>query len=266
MNATPNFPTLEVCVDSVGAARAAAEGGADRVELCAAISEGGLTPSAGTIELARAALGIGLVVLVRPRAGDFLYSSAEFEVMRRDVELCAAAGVDGVALGVLRRDGSVDRERTAELVERAGPLQVTFHRAFDMTRDPEEALEALCELGVERVLTSGAARTALEGAGLIARLVERAGTRLAVMAGGGVRAANAAELLRRTGARELHFTARGARESEMEFRNPRCAMGGGAAPGEYELRPTEAGLVRELRAAVRGAGDPSRRRFFTEPA
>jgi copper homeostasis protein len=245
-------PLLEVCVDSPEAARAAEAGGADRVELCAALSEGGLTPSPGAIELARERIGIGLVVLIRPRAGDFLYSAGELEVMARDLERCAAAGADGVALGLLCRDGTVDRERTAELVARARPLEVTFHRAFDMTRDPEEALEVLAALGVERVLTSGAQRTALEGAGLLARLVDRARGRLSVMAGGGVRPANAAELLRRTGVGELHFTARGQRPSPMEFRNPRCAMGASAVPGEYELRPTEAERVRAVVEAARG--------------
>jgi copper homeostasis protein len=251
MSATPAFPLLEVCVDSPEAALAAQAGGAQRVELCSALGEGGLTPSLGAIELARAGLAIELFVLIRPRAGDFLYSAAELAVARRDIELCAQAGARGVVLGVLRRDGTIDRERTAALIECARPLAVSFHRAFDLTREPERALEELIELGVERVLTSGAERTALEGAALLRRLVERAGERIIVMPGGGIRASNVRELVRRTGARELHFTARAEMASPMEFHNPRCAMGSKASQGEYELRPTDPELVRSIRAALR---------------
>ena len=154
---------VEVCVDSVESAHAAAVGGAARVELCDDLLEGGTTPSAGMIEVVRERIAIGLNVLIRPRGGDFSYSDLEFEVMERDIDVARRLGADGVVLGLLDPDGSIDEPRTRLLADSARPLSVTFHRAFDVTRDAVESLEALIRVGVDRVLTSGRARTALDG-------------------------------------------------------------------------------------------------------
>src|SRR2546425_1051672 len=169
---------IEACIDSVESALAAEAGGAGRVELCDNLIEGGTTPSAGTIAECRACIGIPIFMMIRPRGGDFLYSEVEREVMRRDIAHAKTLGADGVVLGLLERDGTVDVERTRPLVDAARPLAVTFHRAIDVARDPEEALDALVAMGVDRVLTSGQAATALEGAVVIGGLVRRARGRL----------------------------------------------------------------------------------------
>jgi copper homeostasis protein len=241
---------FEACVDSVDAAVAAQEGGADRVELCADLLEGGCTPSAGVVRLARARLAIGLHVIIRPRGGDFCYSANEFEAMEMDVQFAREAGADGVVVGVLREDGTVDTERTGELVRRARPMAVTFHRAFDMTVDPFAALEALEALGIERVLTSGQEATAFEGADLIADLVARGAGRIIVMPGGGITERNAAKILKRTGATEVHAAVISSVEGRMRFRNTRCHMGGELRPPEFALSVTEPGGIRGLRAAL----------------
>src|SRR5690349_22434158 len=195
---------LEIAANSVASALAAQEGGAGRVELCTALELGGLTPSRAQIALARERLHIPLYVLIRPRAGDFLYSELECEVMQRDIETCAALGCDGVVLGVLDAEGNVDVMRCRALIAAAGTLGVTFHRAFDMSRDPARALEDIVALGCERVLTSGARASAVEGAALIRDLVVQANGRLAVMPGAGIAAQNIAALAAATGAREFH--------------------------------------------------------------
>ena len=162
---------IEACVDSVESAVAAENGGAERVELCAALLEGGLTPSAGAIALAREKLGIGLHVIIRPRGGDFLYTDGEHTVMLRDIDAAKKAGADGVVVGVLDANAQVDEARTRELVESARPMSITFHRAFDMTRDPLAALETLVDLGIDRILTSGREESALGRT----RVAERSG-------------------------------------------------------------------------------------------
>ncbi len=241
---------VEVCVDSVAGALAAEAGGADRVELCADLVEGGTTPSAGTIAAVRAAIGLGLVVLVRPRAGDFLYSPAEIDVLMRDIAVAKEAGADGVALGMLARDGSIDSELVARASALARPMQVTFHRAFDLSREPFEALEVLLALGVDRVLTSGQAQSAPAGAALLGSIVLRAEGRLAVMAGGGVRAENVCALVTASRVTEVHFSAGATAPSPMEFRSERCRMGTGRVPGEYERRVTDVDAVRRTVTAL----------------
>src|SRR5947208_9942123 len=182
---------VEACVDSIESALAAARGGAHRLELCANLIEGGTTPSAGTLAVCRARLDIPIFVLIRPRGGDFLYSAAELAVMLEDIRRAKQAGVQGIVTGLLRADGEIDADRTGELIAAARPLHVTFHRAFDVCRDASRALETLVALGVERVLTSGQAATAPEGADRIARLVQQAAGRLAILPGGGAKAATA---------------------------------------------------------------------------
>ena len=242
---------LEVCVDSVDGVLAAEAGGADRVELCANLLEGGTTPSIGTVELAVETSFLPVLAIVRPRGGDFLFSDAEFEASCRDVSALKRAGVAGVVIGVLDRDARVDRERTARLIDLARPLTVTFHRAFDMSRDAFESLETLVELGVDRILTSGQSPSVPEGLELIAELVAAAGDRIRILPGAGVREHNIAEVIRKTGAREVHFSAATVEASGMDYRNPRCSMGSGTPLDEYSTKRTDVERVRAFVRAVR---------------
>ncbi|MFC4765055.1 copper homeostasis protein CutC [Dyella koreensis] len=211
---------LEVAANSVASAVAAQEGGAGRVELCTALELGGLTPSMALIAMVRERLHIPLYVLIRARAGDFLYNDLECELMRRDIETCAALACDGVVLGVLDAEGAIDKARCRMLIEAAGEMGVTFHRAFDMTRDPEQALEDIIELGCERVLTSGAQASAPEGAPLIRKLVTQSTGRITVMPGAGVSAQNIAALAKATGAHEFHASAKQLLPSGMRHQRP----------------------------------------------
>jgi copper homeostasis protein len=245
---------LEICVDSVESAMAAQEGGANRVELCDNLIEGGTTPSAGTIALARRQLEIDLNVIIRPRGGDFCYSALEFEVMQYDIEQAKQVGANGVVIGLLKPDGTVDAERTRQLVQLARPLSVTFHRAFDMTRDPAAALETLISLGLDRVLTTGQEASALEGLDLITALVQQAAGRIIVMPGlsSGFSTQNFKKVVTQSGAKEVHTAAMVSTDSEMIFRNPRSFMGGELRPPEYARLVTGAGRVNALREAVGG--------------
>ncbi len=236
-------PLIEVCLDSAESARAAADGGADRVELCAGLVEGGITPSAGMIATTRQHIDIGLQVMIRPRGGDFCYSDLEADCMLRDVELARDLGADGVVLGCLTPDGTVDRALTARLIAAAAPLPVTFHRAFDMTREPAAALEALIELGIERLLTSGQEGSAIEGLELIAELIEQAGDRIVIMPGCGITPRNLHRVLA-TGAREVHVVGTELETSPMRFRNPRCFMGTALHSPEYQRPVTTAVRIR----------------------
>ncbi|MFG2104182.1 copper homeostasis protein CutC [Micromonospora echinaurantiaca] len=245
--------TFEICIDSVEGAIAAEAAGADRVELCSALFDGGLTPSIGTIETAlRSVDRIRVHVIVRPRAGDFIYSPAEVDAMVRDVQAAVAAGAHGVVIGALTPEGDVDVPTTRKLIEAAGDVSITFHRAFDMVRDPFQALEQLVELGVHRVLTSGQEVSVLEGAPLIAELVRRAGDRIVVMPGGGITPRNIARIIEATGAREYHFAALVSSDSPAVHRNPRPLMGGTLNRPEYERSGTSGELVGQVLAAARG--------------
>lgn len=245
--------TLEVCVSSVEAAIAAQEGGADRVELCDNLFEGGTTPSYGAMELARKHLRVDVNVMVRPRGGDFLYSDIEFEIMQRDIESAKELGAQGVVLGLLNADGTVDKQRTRELLEAAHPLSVTFHRAFDVTRDPHEALEDLIDVGVDRVLTSGQEPHALEGIDLLGELVRRGGDRITVMVCGGVTARNARRIVDACGAKEIHVGPGEDEgfESRMRYRNPRVFMGGTLRPPEYFVARNSTDAVSAVVEALR---------------
>jgi copper homeostasis protein len=250
MDSSPKHLILEVCVDSAESAIAAQQGGADRVELCDNLMEGGTTPSAGTVELARKHLSIGLNVIIRPRGGDFCYSDVEFEIMKRDVEFARQSGANGVVIGILREDGRVDKERTRQLIGLARPMSVTFHRAFDMTRDPYEALEDLIALGVDRVLTSGQENSVLEGVDLISDLVKRAGSRIIVMPGGGITERNIKKIIAQSGAREAHFLGTISVSSPMRYRNPNPFMGGELRPPEFTRNVTDPDRVRQYVRAV----------------
>lgn len=211
---------LEVIGFDLSSCALAQDGGADRIELCANPHEGGTTPSAGTIAAARAATTIELFPIIRPRGGDFLYSAAEFEAMLADVERCGELGCDGVVIGMLTAAGDVDVDRCADLVARAGAMQVTFHRAFDRVRDPLRALADVIDLGCARILTSGLHPTAEQGKDVLRRLVEVSAGRTTIMAGSGVRSDNVATLARYTGATAFHSSARTVRPSAMEYTNP----------------------------------------------
>lgn len=239
---------LEVAANSLASAIAAQDGGAGRVELCTALELGGLTPSHGQIALAREHLRIPLYVLIRPRAGDFLYSDDECATMLRDVEACVALGCDGVVVGMLDADGNVDRHRCAELVSAAKGLGVTFHRAIDVSRDPLQSLDDAIALGCERVLSSGAQPSAPQGADLLREMVLRAEGRISVMPGAGIDAMNVGLLRAQTGATEFHASAKHACPSSARF-VPRQSLG--MTGGETR---TDAAIVRRVVDALHAAG------------
>jgi copper homeostasis protein len=241
-----NAMIYEICIDSVEGAIAAEQGGAQRVELCDNLVEGGTTPSLGTIRLARQSVSIAINVIIRPRGGDFCYSPIEYEVMRQDVLAAREAGADGVVIGLLLPDGRVDAGRTRALVELVDPLPVTFHRAIDLCRDSREALETLAGMGISRVLTSGRKPTALEGGDCIAGLVRQAAGRVIVMAGGGINAENVQAVVAATGVSEVHFSARETIPSPMTYRSLDCVMGKAYTPDEYNRKVTTAERVRAV--------------------
>ncbi len=197
---------IEVCANSLQSAINAQLGGADRIELCCNIENGGLTPSTATIQYCRDQIHIALFVLIRPRLGDFCYSPSEIEVMQKEIEWLKYLGVDGVVMGVLHENGRIDKQKMEELLQVAYPLEVTFHRAFDLVADPFEALNTLIELGVDRVLSSGQQATAIEGKKMIAQLKKVANNNIKIMAGGGINETNAKELVQFTEVEEIHLS------------------------------------------------------------
>ena len=244
---------IEICVEGVDGFVAAQNAGADRVELCASLLEGGLTPSLGTIRATLAVAKIPFHPIIRPRGGDFLYSDLEFQSMLEDIRAIRDLGVAGVVFGCLTADGRIDEPRMTALVAAARPMAVTCHRAFDMTRDYREAVEALIRCGVDRVLTSGQRDTAVEGIAILADTVATARGRLKVMACGALDAANIAGVLRGSHADELHFAAPRLLKSPMQFRNEHVGMGGTAIEREFELTVTDEDAVRATIAAARDA-------------
>ena len=240
----------EICINSPESAVAAEQGGANRVELCANLLEGGTTPSIGAVKVARDRIGIGLHVIVRPRGGDFLFNEFEVETMLHDIEAIKAAGADGIVIGSLTAEGEIDIEQTKQLIERARPLSVTFHRAFDMCRQPLVALEQLVELGVDRLLTSGQEESVIEGIDLIKELNDKAADRIIIMPGGGITPRNLRKLVNDTGVREVHFAAMKTVHSGMTFRNDRVYMGGTLRPPEYEAQVADAELIGTMRSSL----------------
>jgi copper homeostasis protein len=240
---------IEVCVDSPSSAIAAERGGAARVELCGSLAEGGITPSAGMIEAVRKKISIGLQVIIRPRPGDFCYEPDEVEIMCRDISLAKEAGADGVVFGILDREGKVDVGTTGELVRLAHPMNVTFHRAFDMSADLFQALEDVCAAGAHRVLTSGGEKECAQGAGTIARLVKAAQGRVAIMAGGGVRQDNVANIIQSTGVQEIHVGLSRLVASPMTYRNSRVSLGK-AEGREYQRWQVLEENVRKLQRSL----------------
>ena len=244
---------LEVSVEGVDGMLVAQENGADRVELCASVLEGGITPSIGMVREALRRARVPVFVIVRPRGGDFLYSDAEFAGMREDVIALKESGVPGIVTGCLTAGGEVDAERTAELLRLATPMSFTFHRAFDMVRDPVAALETLVGLGVDRLLTSGQRANAIEGLANLKHLGALANGRILVMPCGGLRAANIGQVCRETGLWELHFAAHKAEPSGMTFRNAQVAMGTTPQEHEYVKTVTDPRTVRTTVEAARNA-------------
>jgi copper homeostasis protein len=246
---------LEVCIDSVESAIAAERGGAKRVELCADLVEGGITPGAGLIASVRRHIAIDMFVMIRPRGGDFCYTNLEFEVMQDEIAHARQLGADGVVLGLLDQHGRVDVSRTRELVELASPLPVTFHRAIDMTPDLLVALDDVLSTGAVRILTSGGAPSVLQGLAQITRMVEASRGRIAIMPGGGIKPDNIAAIAQATGAREFHTSARTAFPSPVHYRKQGMAMGD--LPDReylrYGVRPER---VRALVDALSHALDP----------
>ena len=247
---------LEICIDGVVSAAAAAAGGADRVELCANLPEGGTTPSAGLIRATRAAFPGGLMVMIRPRGYDFLYDEREFAAMLHDIQVARDLGADGVVVGCLTADGRVDAVRCRRLVAAAGPLDITFHRAFDMTRNLAEAMEHIIGLGIKRILTSGGQPDVPNGIATLAELVRLAAGRVSLMPGGGVTDDNLGEIVLATGVTEIHLSARHPVRGGMSHVNPHCAMGTYSQADEYTWRVASEEKIRlaksRLVEAVKG--------------
>ncbi|HXL58870.1 MAG TPA: copper homeostasis protein CutC, partial [Chitinophagaceae bacterium] len=209
--------TLEIAVFNIQSAIMAAEAGADRIELCENPTDGGTTSSFGTLKMVREKVNIPVFPIIRPRGGDFLYNDEEFEVMNKDILLIRQLGFEGIVIGLLKKDGTVDIKRTTKLVELAYPMEVTFHRAFDRAAEPLQALEDIIRCGCQRILTSGQMPNATDGKELIKQLIQQADERIIIMPGSGVRSNNITELVAYTGAEELHSSARKIAASEMQF-------------------------------------------------
>ena len=247
---------IEVSVDSLESALAAERGGAKRVELCGSLLEGGITPSAGLIATARQKISIGRHIMIRPRAGDFYYTADEFSVMQRDVLMAKQLGADGVVFGILDLDGKVDIHRTRQLVDLARPLKTTYHRAFDMSADLYRSLEHVVETGADRILTSGGAQTALEGAAALRSLVEVAGGRVVVMACGGIDDQNVQAVVKQTSVREIHVGLRTLIASSMRYKNDDISLGTLKGYEYQRFVVLEERVERLLRAAsAHGAGN-----------
>lgn len=237
---------LEICVDSIDSAINAQIAGADRVELCTSLPEGGTTPSAGLINYARNNLTIGLHVLIRPRGGDFLYSDVDYDTMRRDIEFCGENGVDGIVTGILRSDGSIDIDRTSRLIEAAKPMTVTFHRAFDLCKDPLKGLEDVISCGARRLLTSGQKNKTDEGLELINQLILCAKDRIIIMPGSGITKNNIGNIARISGAKEFHLTGRRSIISDMVFRKNNISLGSLPDHSEYIRKVADQEMIREI--------------------
>lgn len=238
---------LEVCVDSIDSAITASEAGADRIELCYNLPEGGTTPGYGIIESAREKLDLVIHIMIRPRGGDFLYSEDEFEIMKKDIRISRELGADGIVMGILKSNGEIDYDRTAELIELAHPMKVTFSRAFDLCTDPLKSLEDIIKAGAARLLTSGQCDKAENGTILIRELVKQSGNRITIMTGSGISQLNIEKIAKETGAREFHLTGRKTIASKMIYRKEGIKMGG--VPGEeYSRKVADPG---ELTAIIR---------------
>jgi copper homeostasis protein len=238
---------LEVVVYNIESALKAQEGGADRIELCDNPAEGGTTPSFGIIEIVRGNVSLDVYVMIRPRGGDFCYTSWEFYSMKRDIWQCQKLSVDGVVFGILTPDGRIDKKRCKDLIDKARPLKVTCHRAFDMTRDPFEALEDCIEVGFDRILTAGQQAQASKGAELIGELIRKANGRIAIMPGSGVNENTVEAILSVSKAQEIHFSATSSRPSDMQYKNADIAGMGPDEGSEFVVRTVDPERVKKMR-------------------
>jgi copper homeostasis protein len=241
---------IEVCVDSVASALAAERGGAQRIELCSDLLEGGVTPSLGLLAVVRSKVSVGLHPIIRPRPGDFCYSDAEFEIMRRDIELAKSEGADGVVLGILQTNGRVDIERTRALIELARPLSVTFHRAFDVSANLFEAFEDVCATGADRLLTSGGEQECLQGVEIVAQLVRASRGRVVIMAGGRIGIKNASHIVEQTGVSEVHVGLATPVNGTNIHKNSRRLSLGKAHDREFQRTEVLEESVRDLIRAI----------------
>lgn len=239
--------TVEVVVYNIASAMKAEAGGADRIELCDSPGDGGTTPSYGTIELVKQNVTLDVFVMIRPRGGDFCYSSYEFHAMKRDISQCQKLSVDGVVFGILLPDGTIDKKRCKELIGQARPMKVTCHRAFDMTRDPFEALEDCIEVGFDRILTSGQKARAADGAELIGELIKKAAGRIAIMPGSGVNEDSVREIVSKTATKEIHCSGATNVESTMKFRNPNIQEMGSEKGSSFTILTVDPLRIRKIR-------------------
>ena len=238
---------LEICVTSLESALLAEQAGADRIELCDGLSDGGKTPSYGLIKLVTEKIKIPVHVMIRPRAGDFFYSDLEFEVMKHDIQIAKQLNANGVVIGVLTQDGAVDVERTKQLIEIARPMKITFHRAFDMTVDPFEALDDLIECGVDYALTSGHRDKAMEGAEQIFRLQQRTNNKIEIMAGSGVTDKTIVELATKTKIKSFHASAKKMVSSKMVYKNRNISFSSSNQISEYDLLTVNTEMIKAMK-------------------
>ncbi|MBT3606003.1 MAG: copper homeostasis protein CutC [Candidatus Latescibacteria bacterium] len=240
----------EICVESRDDVLAAQEAGAHRIELCSSLSEGGLTPSAGLIQHVRKNPQLPIHIMIRPRRGDFCYSPLEIDTMIADVTHAKTQGADGIVLGLLNTNGTIDIDHTKQLIKTARPLPITFHRAFDLTRDPIEALDTVITLGIDRILTSGCAPSVEQGIETIQKLIVQAQGRTIIMPGGGINEQNAKTIIQKTQAKEIHFSGRTQIESPMKYRNEELAFSS-ASQSEYTHHITDTDRIRAILHAAK---------------
>ena len=244
---------VEVVVYNIHSAMKAEEGGADRIELCDSPGDGGTTPSLGTVEVVRKNVNLDVYVMIRPRGGDFCYTSYEFHAMKRDISHCQKLSVDGIVFGILNPDGTIDKKRCGELIKKVRPLKATCHRAFDMTRDPFEALEDCIEVGFDRILTSGQQPQVIKGVELIAALNKKAKGRIVIMPGAGVNEDTVQTVVSATGVDEIHCSAFAFDESKMLYRNSKITGMGSDEGGEYKIRTVDPLRIKKIRSLAESA-------------
>ena len=235
-------------MDSVQSAINAEKGGASRLELCGNLVEGGTTPSLGLLKVIKEKVKIPVYVMLRPRGGDFVYSEDDFQVMKEDLMMLKEVGANGIVFGILTPEGDIDVTRSKEIIKLSHPLPVTFHRAFDMVRDPFVSLSILVSLGVQRVLTSGRDSTALEGLPVLKKLIKQAGDKIIVVPGGGITERNMERILVESGAKEFHCSARSSFDSLMTYRNGRVSMGASYGPPEFSIKVADTARVKQFAA------------------
>lgn len=237
---------LEIAVFNIESALAAASAGANRIELCSAPSGGGLTPSAGTMRIAREKISIPIYCMIRPREGDFCYSNTEFETMLYEIDIAKTTGMNGIVAGILLPDGSVDIKRMKTIVKTASPMGVTFHRAFDLTRNLKDAMESIIETGCKRILTSGGEPTAEQGISSIQNLISESAGRIIIMPGSGIRANNILHLIKSTCAHEIHLSARKYINGSMLYRTKNVSMASNNPIPDYEIMTADTSLIQEI--------------------